>query len=217
MRFDFDLDAAIFDNDGTLLDTMPYWRFTTLEFLLAHQLPIETEMLSRMYLTSSRKLLTEICDSLGGAVSREEAVSEVEGYMNRHYLYDAHFKTPAVPAFLRKLKANGAKLCVATAAPREYVSNGLRRLGVLGCFDFVTDNRECAYKKEQPEYYAWLLERLGSAAERSWVFEDALYAVNSAKAAGLRVCAIEDGAQARDREAIMRAADVYIRDYAELM
>ena len=70
MRFDFDLDAAIFDNDGTLLDTMPYWRFTTLEFLLAHQLPIETEMLSRMYLTSSRKLLTEICDSLGGAVSR---------------------------------------------------------------------------------------------------------------------------------------------------
>lgn len=217
MRFDFDIDAAIFDNDGTLLDTMPYWRFTTLEFMLAHQLPVDAELLGRMYLNSSRKLLMEICDGLGGAVSREDAVAEVEGYMNRHYLYDAHFKTPAVPDFLRKLKAGGAKLCVATAAPRAYVSNGLGRLGILEYFDFVTDNRECAYKKEQPEYFAGLLERLHSAAERTWVFEDALYAVKSAKAAGLRVCAIEDGSQAKDRDEIMQAADVYIRDYRELL
>ena len=217
MEFDFNLDAAIFDNDGALLDTMPYWRFTTLEFMLAHQLPVDAELLGRMYLNSSRKLLMEICDGLGGAVRREDAVAEVEGYMNRHYLYDAHFKTPAVPDFLRKLKAGGTKLCVATAAPREYVSNGLRRLGILDAFDFVTDNRECAYKKEQPEYFSWLLERLDSAPERAWVFEDALYAVRSAQAAGLRVCAIEDGAQAKDREEIMQAADVYIRDYAELL
>lgn len=217
MRFDFDLDAAIFDNDGTLLDTMPYWRFTTLEFMLAHQIPVETDVLGRMYRNSSRKLLMEMCDRLGGTVSREEAVAEVEGYMHRHYLYDAHFKTPAVPDFLKRLRENGARMCVATAAPREYVSDGLRRLGILEYFDFVTDNRECAYKKEQPEYFSWLLDRLGCSVERAWVFEDALYAVKSAKAAGLRVCAIEDGAQANDREAIMRTADVYIRDYAELM
>ena len=217
MRFDFDLDAAIFDNDGTLLDTMPYWRFTPLEFMLAHQMPVDTELLSRMYLSSSRRLVAELCDRLGGAVSQEEATAEVEGYMNRHYLNDARFKTPAVPAFLKRLKDDGAKLCVATAAPAAYVSNGLRRLGILDSFDFVTDNRECAYKKEQPEYFAWLLERLGSSAERTWVFEDALYAVKSAKQAGLRVCAIEDATQAREREEIMRTADVYIRDYAELM
>lgn len=217
MRFDFDLDAAIFDNDGTLLDTMPYWRFTTLEFMLAHQMPVETDVLGRMYRNSSRKLLMEMCERLGGTVSREKAVAEVEGYMHRHYLYDAHFKTLAVPDFLKRLRETGARMCVATAAPREYVSDGLRRLGILEYFDFVTDNRECAYKKEQPEYFSWLLDRLGCSAERAWVFEDALYAVKSAKAAGLRVCAIEDGAQANDREAIMRTADVYIRDYAELM
>ena len=134
--------------------------------------------------------------------------------MNRHYLYDAHFKTPAVPAFLRKLKANGAKLCVATAAPREYVSNGLRRLGVLGCFDFVTDNRECAYKKEQPEYYAWLLERLGSAAERTWVFEDALYAVRTAVSLGHPVAAVCDASEPRQEE-LARTADWYCRDWTE--
>lgn len=216
MRFDFDLDAAIFDNDGTLMDTMPYWRYTPLEFLLAHQLPVENETLCRMYLTSSRAMVREFCEKLGVPYDADAVLSELESYMHRHYLYDAKFKCAAVPELLRRLKAGGARLCVATAAPREYVSDGLRRLGVLDCFDFVTDNRENAYKKQQPEYFTALLERLGTAAERTWVFEDALYAVRSAKAAGLRVLAIEEGTQAADRDAIQALADVYVRDYSEL-
>ena len=217
MNFDFAMDAAIFDMDGTLLDTMPYWRYTTLEFLLAHQLPVDPQVLVQMYTTSSRKLLMRYCDELGEAIDRDAAIAEVEGYMNRHYLHDAHLKKPSVPAFLQRLKAGGARLCVATAAPREYACNGLRRLGILDCFEFVTDNTETPLRKRQSEYFLALLERLGARPERTWVFEDALYAMESAKGAGLNVCAIEDGSQAADREAIRRIADVYIRDYAELM
>ena len=215
--FDFDFDAAIFDMDGTLLNTMPYWRFTTLEYLLAHQLPVAQEILDRMFMTSSRKLLMDYCHSLGLKPDRQAVITELEGYMNRHYLYDANLKSPAVPAFLERLKREGVRMCVATGSPRQYARNGLKRLGLLDYFEFVTDNYEGAYTKDQPGYFDALLRRLGARADRCWVFEDALYSMESAKASGLRVCAIEDDTQAASREAIKQLADVYIHDYTELM
>lgn len=215
--FTYDFSAAIFDMDGTLLDTMPYWRYTTLEYLLARGLPVTDEVLLRMYATSSRRLLTEYLGKLGLPVDREAMVAELEGYMNRHYLYDARLKVPSVPAFLERLRQAGVRLCVATGSPREYARNGLKRLGLLDYFEFVTDNYEGAFTKDRPGYFDALLERLGVPAERCWVFEDALYAMESAKATGLRVCAIEDDAQRASRDAIRALADVYIRDYSELM
>ena len=215
--FNYDFDAAIFDMDGTLLNTMPYWRFTTLEYLLFHQLPISQDVLDRMFYTSSRKLLMDYCHSLGLEPDRREVITEVEGYMNRHYLYDAHLKTPTVPAFLEQLKAKGIRMCVATGSPRQYARNGLSRLGLLDYFDFVTDNYEGAHTKDQPAYFGDLAARLGASADRCWVFEDALYAMESAKAAGMRVCAIEEETQLASREGIKALADVYIRDYSELL
>ena len=215
--FDYDFDAAIFDMDGTLLDTMPYWRYTTLEFMLHHQLPVSDALLTRMFKTSSRRLVMQISDQNGLNLDKQAVVTEMEGYMNRHYLYDANLKCPSVPAFLEKLKGQGVRMCVATGSPREYARNGLRRLGLLDYFAFVTDNYEGALTKDKPEYFDALLERLGARRERCWVFEDALYAMQSAKASGLRVCAIEDDTQLADREDIKALADVYIRDYTELM
>jgi len=215
--FNYDFDAAIFDMDGTLLDTMPYWRYTTLEFMLHHQLPVSDELLTRMYKTSSRRLVMQVSDQNGLNLDKRAVITEMEGYMNRHYLYDANLKCPSVPAFLGRLKRQGVRMCVATGSPRAYARNGLRRLGLLDYFDFVTDNYEGPLTKDRPGYFDALLARLGTTRERCWVFEDALYAMESAKASGLRVCAIEDDAQLADREGIKALADVYIRDYAELM
>ena len=216
-RFDYDFDAAIFDMDGTLLDTMPYWRLTTLEYLLAHGISPSQEVLAKMFHTSSRKLVMDYCHSLGMNPDRRAVIAEAEGYMNRHYLYDARLKKPSVPVFLRRLKEAGVRMCVATGSPRQYARNGLKRLGLLDYFDFVTDNYEGEYSKDRPEYFHALLKRLGATADRCWVFEDALYAMKSAQAGGLRVCAIEDDTQASDREEIIEVADVYIRDYTELL
>lgn len=213
----FDFDAAIFDMDGTLLDTMRYWRYTSLEYLLAHQLPVRPEDLARMEWTSSRALVKEIAEredfDMG---SWQTMVGELEEFMNRHYLHDAK-RRENVPELLERLRGMGKPMCVATGAPRQYARNGLSRLGILKYFEFVTDCYEFGMDKFQPEYFEEVARRLGTKSERCVVFEDALYAMKSAKAAGCRVVAIEDSAARLQRDEIRAIADRYILNYSELL
>ena len=213
----FDFDAAIFDMDGTLLDTMRYWRYTSLEYLLAHQLPVRPEDLARMEWTSSRALVKEIAEREGFDMgSWQTMVGELEEFMNRHYLHDAK-RRENVPELLEKLRGMGKPMCVATGAPRQYARNGLSRLGILKYFEFVTDCYEFGMNKSQPEYFEEVSRRLGTKSERCVVFEDALYAMKSAKAAGCRVVAIEDSTARLQRDEIRAVADRYILNYSELL
>ncbi len=220
MNFSYDFDAAIFDMDGTLLDTMRYWRFTTLEFLLAHGLPVKNEDLVRMLDTSSRKLLYDIAERDGIEIGdKKTVVTELEDYMGRHYQYDSYPKDGSVRAFLQKLKDSGIRMCVATGSRREHARVGLERAGLLDFFEFVTDNYEAnnGITKAEPEYFIQTAARLGVAPERCVVFEDACYAMEAAKKAGMRVLAIEDQTARKQREKIVEVADWYIKSYAELL
>ena len=213
----FDFDAAIFDMDGTLLDTMRYWRYTSLEYLLAHQLPVRPEDLARMEWTSSRALVKEIAEREGFDMgSWQTMVGEVEDFMNRHYLHDAK-RRENVPELLERLRGMGKPMCVATGAPRQYARNGLSRLGILKYFEFVTDCYEFGMDKSQPEYFEEVARRLGTKPEKCAVFEDALYAMKSAKTAGCRVVAIEDSTARLQRDEIRAIADRYILNYSELL
>lgn len=216
----YDFDAAIFDMDGTLLDTMRYWRFTTLEFLLAHGLPVHNVDLARMLDTSSRKLLYDIAAREGFDIGERQAViTELEDFMGRHYQYDSHLKDAFVRPFLEKLKERGIRLCVATGSRREHARIGLERAGLLELFEFVTDNYEedNGYTKADLEYFAHVAARLGVAPERCMVFEDALYAMEAAKKAGCQVLAIEDQTARLQKEKIVAVADWYIKSYSELL
>lgn len=213
----FDFDAAIFDMDGTLLDTMRYWRYTSLEYLLAHQLPVRPEDLARMEWTSSRALVKESAEREGFDMgSWQTMVGELEEFMNRHYLHDAK-RRENVPELLERLRGMGKPMCVATGAPRQYARNGLSRLGILKYFEFVTDCYEFGLDKSQPEYFEEVARRLGTKPERCVVFEDALYAMKSAKTAGCRVVAIEDSTARLQRDEIRAIADRYILNYSELL
>ena len=214
MKIDF--DAAIFDMDGTLLDTMPYWRFTGLEYILKHGYPLRLDYVARMYAEASKKLLPLYAAEEGIELDMKEVVRELEEFMNRHYLNDARAK-PHVREFLELLKEKGIPMCVATGTPRDYARNAFARVGFTDYFAFVTDHYETEYTKSDPAYFINLADRLGVRPEKCIVFEDALYAMKTAKEVGMTVCAIEDGAQASDREKIKNLADIYIRDFAELL
>ena len=208
--------AALFDMDGTLLCTMRYWRYTTLELLLAHDVLPTPEELGQMFSTSSRRLCMQILENRGMRMDEADMVREMEGYMHRHYLHDAHAK-PHVEAYLSNLRDAGIPMCVATGSPREYARDGLARLGLAQYFEFITDGYEFGMNKSDPAYFRLMAQKLGVEPGELCVFEDALYSMKAAKEAGCPVMAILDHAQEHDWAEIKALADHWFTDYSELL
>ena len=105
---------------------------------------------------------------------------------------------------------------VATATDRPLVEAALRHAGIDGYFRGIITSREAGQtKREGPEIYERAMRRLRSNKKDTVVFEDALHAVQTAKAAGFRVAAVYDPSEP-DQEELRRLADYYITSYEEM-
>lgn len=209
----FKCKYAIFDNDGTLLESMYYWRLGALEFLLAHRLPIPDEMtLGELFSFSSRKFTQMLMET--GDFEPQAVIAEMEARMERHYLFDVNEK-PGVGAFLDGLAQAGTRMCVCTAAPRELCAKALERFGLRERFAFVTDSYEINLDKGEADCFRAVAARLGARPQDCWVFEDSLYAMRAAKEAGMRVCAVAEYTQRHHRQEILELADAWIEDYRQ--
>ena len=118
--------------------------------------------------------------------------------------------------FLEKLKAEGVRCAIATATPTREASAVLDRLGLSQYFEFVLTTREVGKGKEYPDIFDISLERLGATKENTVVFEDALYSIETLKANGYRVCAIEDYCES-EHDKVKEISDMYIESYKELL
>lgn len=206
----------MFDMDGTLLRTMRYWRLTTIELLLGRNIFPTPDQMARVFSSSSRALCGEILREHGIELDEWTILRELESYMHPHYLRDATAK-PRVGEYLQQLKDAGIRMCVGTAAPKEFAKDALSRLGLIDYFDFILDQYELNMRKNDPEFFRIVARCLGVEPSEMCVFEDALYSIQTAKSLGCPVIGIEDKTQAHDREKIMRLADHYIVEYEELL
>ena len=56
---------------------------------------------------------------------------------------------------------------------------------------------------------------MGTPIEDTWLFEDGLYSIKTAKAEGFKIVGVYDKVSEADQEEIKRYADVYVRDLTE--
>ena len=114
-----------------------------------------------MFDTSSRKLTREVFNENGlSGIGQMELIREMEGYMRRRYLNDAHVKA-GVPEYLEKLAHACIPMCVATGSPREFAHDGLERLGLVHYFKFITDGYEYGMDKHESAYFELMAEEAG--------------------------------------------------------
>ncbi len=206
---------AIFDMDGTLVDSMGYWRRVGEEYLLSKGVEDQPadlwETLQSMTMPQSAAWLIRRFDL---AVPQEQAEAEMDAVMVDHYLHDIPLK-PGVMDCLTGLRARGTKMCVASNTPAPLVRACLERLGVLDLFDFCVSGEEVGVGKDRPDIFLAAAARLGSAPEDTAVYEDALFAVRSAKSAGFYVVGVYDEVGADEWDQLCALADETVTEWGE--
>ena len=187
-----DKPFAMFDMDGTLVDSMAYWQRLGREFLRSKGVTGDIEeLLERikpMTMTESAALFASECGIPG---TPEAIAAEMNAVMDRHYRQDIPMKA-GVLAYLENLRAKGVRMCVASATAEELMASCLGRLGAADCFDFLLSCESVGAGKDRPQVYFEAARRLGAAPEDTAVYEDALYAARTAKAAGFYLVGVYD-------------------------
>ena len=206
--------GAIFDVDGTLLDSMFIWDTIGETYLrsIGYQ-PKENlnETFKNMSLhQAARYYQTEY----GVTQSIDEIMDGVNAMLERYYRFEVPLK-PGVAELLERLRQDGVKLCIATATDRHLVEAALDRCGVLSCFGEIFTCNEVGHGKDEPDIFEAALRFLGTRREETLVVDDALYAVRTAKEAGFPVAAVYDSHE-KAQDQIRMLADVYLEELTQL-
>ena len=207
--------GAIFDVDGTLLDSMFIWDTIGETYLrsIGYQ-PKENlnETFKNMSLhQAARYYQTEY----GVTRSIDEIMDGVNAMLERYYRFEVPLK-PGVAELLERLRQSGVKLCIATATDRHLVEAALDRCGVLSCFGEIFTCNEVGHGKDEPDIFEVALRFLGTRREETLVFDDALYAVRTAKEAGFPVAAVYDSHE-RSQAEVRARSDLYLEDLTQLV
>lgn len=209
--------AAIFDVDGTLVDSMADWRAAPARFAREHGLQPDCD-LGAMFDAQGLSRCCEYLASRFPACGTEDAIRDAlfAAIIGR---YRTRF--PALPhalEYLTALREAGVRMCVLTANLRDMVQPALDRLGMTPYFAFIMACPEEGLPKTDPALFLRCAQRLAVPPERCVVFEDAPWAVKGAQEAGMRTVGIcDDEHFPARRQALAAHADRLIDDYAELL
>ena len=107
-------------------------------------------------------------------------------------------------------------MAAATSSPRGHVTRALARLGLLEYFTEIFTTGEIGVSKHKPDIYRMAAERLGTAPCETVVFEDSLYALQTAKAAGFITVGVYDANGEADQLGLKKAADLYVKCLGEV-
>ncbi|MDO5382994.1 MAG: HAD family phosphatase [Eubacteriales bacterium] len=211
-----DFSCAIFDLDGTLLNSCHVWEEIDREFLRKRNIPITEEFEREIKLHTFETGSVYVVEKYGLNETPQQVMKEWYDMAIVEYANTIDLK-PNAAKYLRQLKNNGIKLSVATSADKVLFEPCLKRNGIYELFDCFTQTSEVKRGKRFPDVYLKAAEKCGCDVDECVVFEDILSAVKSSKSGGFYTVAVYDDISKKDWNKIMQVSDYYVYDYGDIM
>lgn len=211
-----DKKAVIFDLDGTVVDSMWMWKAIDIEYLARFGIALPFDLQKKISGMSFSETAVYFKKEFSIPDSLEKIKADWNDMAMEKYRNEVMLK-PGILGFLKTLKERGIKTGIATSNSRELAMAVLERRGLLPYFDEVHMSCEVKRGKPAPDIYLLVARYLQVEPEHCLVFEDISEGIRAGKAAGMKVCAVEDVFSANYREEKRILADYYIESYDEVI
>ena len=206
----YEFKGAIFDMDGTLIDSMPVWKRLTQGYLAQFGLHITDQDYAATEGFSQPQVAQYFADRYPNLpVDAQGIMDGMDELITARYEAIAKPKD-GVLEFLEGLRRRGVKMAIATLTARRHAEKALRDRGMLDYFEFMLTIEDIGVSKREPDIYLQSAARMGLMPDACIVFEDAPYACTTAKRAGFRVCGMVEPAYAAGEEELRAASDFVI-------
>ena len=211
--------GAVFDLDGTLIDSMEIWREIDEEFFAKRGMAVPEGYQDNIAHLGFRDVAAYTVDNFLPAEREEDVIAEWNEMCRRKYGNKGsgkYFKEGAAD-LLHALHARGVKMCVATASSPELFLPLLREGGVYGLFDGFVTVDDVRKNKSFPDIFLRAAQILGLPPQACVAFEDSLIALRAAKAAGLSAIAVHDPSAEKYEAGLREAADAYVFTFSDIL
>lgn len=189
------IKAAIFDMDGTLIDSLMIWdvvwsnlgnRFQNNKNFMPS--PEDDKKVRTLTLKDAMELIHK---NYNMGESGDELLETVNSIIDDFYASEVELKEGALE-FLKHCKASGVKMCIATATAPNLVNTAMNRLCIREYFSDIFSCAAVGKGKDEPDVFLLACESLGEPINETWVFEDSLTAIKTAVKIGMPTVAIYD-------------------------
>lgn len=207
--------GAIFDLDGTLLDSMGIWEQIDIRFLQKRNIAATKDYVQAVTPLSFHEAAEYTISRFGLKEPASDIIAEWKNMAQHTYANEITLK-PHAKEFLIRLQQKGIKLGVATAlTPSLYVA-ALKNNGIYDLFSAFSDVTEVKRGKGYPDIYLSTAKKLDLHPSFCIVFEDIAAGICGAKAGGFLTCGVYDSYSAYETDKIKSLSDLYITDFQQL-
>ena len=207
-----DFKGAIFDLDGTILDSSMVWKKVDRDFFKEHNMEVPKDYLENISAMNIYDIAKYTINRFNLDYSINELVDKWNS-MAKHEYEDNIVIKPYVKEYLLKLKNSGLKLGIATALDDFLFIPCLKRNGIYDLFDDHRSLSTMKNGKDSPDIYLDVARKLDVNPSECMVFEDIIKACKSAKGAGFYVVGVND----YNNENIKDYCNNYIYSFKELL